>query len=195
MQSNEIFTLIGIPALICLARITDVTLGTIRIIFVSKGQKYLAPILGFFEIMVWLVAITQVMQHLDHWQNYIAYALGFALGNFLGIWLENKLALGNVMVNIVTKTDANILAKILRDCGYWVTQTDAVGNDGNVSILVTIIKRSDVSKIIPIIKKHNPWAVYSVSDMRYVNTSAASMPVTYDIKQKNILKIKEDETK
>lgn len=190
---SDLFVVLGIPALICMARIIDVTLSTIRIIFVSKGQKFLAPLLGFFEIIVWLMAITQVMQHLDRWQNYIAYALGFALGNFFGILIENKIALGHVMVNIITKTDAHLLVKILRDLGYWITQTDALGNDGNVSIIFTIIKRSEINNIVPIIKKYNPWAVYSLSDMRYVNIDIANVPVTYDTKRKirKIVKAKE----
>lgn len=183
-NGQDLFTMIGIPALICLARVIDVTISTVRIIFVSKGQKFLAPLLGFFEIIVWLMAITQVMQHLDHWQNYVAYAFGFALGNFFGILIENKIALGHVMVNIITKTDAHLLVKILRDLGYWITQTDAVGNDGNVSIIITIIKRSEIKNIVPIIKKYNPWAVYSLSDMRYVNIDVASIPVAYDTKRK-----------
>lgn len=184
LVNSELFVTFGMPVLICLARIIDVTLSTIRIIFVSKGERILAPVLGFFEILIWLMAITQIMQNLDQWQNYIAYALGFALGTYAGIIIENKIALGHVMVTMVTRTDAGKLTKKLRDSGYWITQTDAIGNDGNVNILVTIIKRKEIDKIIPIIKKYNPWAAYSVNDMRYVNPGVVNIPVTYDIKRK-----------
>ncbi len=99
--TSEWFVTFGMPVLICLARIIDVTMSTVRIIFVSKGQKFLAPILGFFETLIWLLAITSIMQHLDQWQNYVAYALGFSLGTFSGIIIENKIALGHVMVTLV----------------------------------------------------------------------------------------------
>lgn len=190
LSDHWLYVKIGVPFLICLARICDVTLSTIRIIFVSKGEKFIAPFLGFFEILIWLIAITQVMQHLDQWKNYIAYALGFALGNFFGIIIENRIALGHVMVTIITKTDANRLIKILRDNGYWVTETDAIGNNGVVSIMVTVIKRKQINTIVPIIKQTNPWAVYTVSDMRYVNQKMASVPVLYNIDDKDSIKDK-----
>ncbi|GAE87820.1 hypothetical protein JCM21531_1220 [Acetivibrio straminisolvens JCM 21531] len=80
--------------LIFFSRIIDVTIGTIRIIFVSRGKKYLAPVLGFFEVLVWIVAISQVMQNLNNFACYFAYAAGFATGTFVGIIIEEKLAIG-----------------------------------------------------------------------------------------------------
>ena len=190
--ASEWFVTFGMPVLICLARIIDVTMSTVRIIFVSKGHKFLAPVLGFFETLIWLMAITSIMQHLDQWQNYVAYALGFSLGTFSGIIIENKIALGHVMVTLVTKTDAHRLIKVLRDHGYWVTETSAIGNDGFVSMMVTIIKRKEIKNIIPLIKRHNPWAAYTISDMRYANPGIANVPVTYDVKRK-IRRIRRDE--
>ncbi|MDR2635402.1 MAG: DUF5698 domain-containing protein, partial [Campylobacteraceae bacterium] len=111
---SESFKLYGIPLLICLARITDVTIGTMRIIFLSKGMKYLAPVLGFIEICIWLTAITQVMANLTHISNFFAYALGYSIGNFLGIFIEGKLAIGTVVVRIITKKDSRALAVKLR---------------------------------------------------------------------------------
>lgn len=180
------FEVVGIPLLICLARIIDVTISTVRIIFVSKGQRLIAPILGFFEIMVWLMAITQVMQHLDHWQNYIAYALGFALGNYFGIYIENKIALGSVAVRIITKIKADTLANELRSRGHSVTTVDAIGNDGEVNIVFTVIDRSKIKEIVPLIKKHNPWAVYSIEDVRYANYAMLNVPVS----EQNLNKVK-----
>ncbi|MCI6989189.1 MAG: DUF2179 domain-containing protein [Campylobacter sp.] len=177
MTNSWWFASIGMPILICCARIIDVTISTIRIIFVSKGQKYIAPVLGFFEVIVWLLAITQVMQHLDHWQNYIAYALGFALGNFFGIIIEERLALGYVMLTVATKTEANELADKLMEKNVRTAVTEAMGNDGKVNILFTIIKRSQVSQIVNDIKNFNPWAVYSVNDMRYVDSKMLNIPV------------------
>ncbi len=85
ITQSPYFTYIIIPLLICLARIIDVSLGTVRIILVSKGAKIIAPILGFFEVLIWLIAIGQVMQNLTNVMNYFAYAFGFAIGNYIGI--------------------------------------------------------------------------------------------------------------
>jgi len=112
---SQAFITYGIPLLICLARITDVSIGTMRIIFVAKGLKYLAPILGFFEISIWLLAITQVMANLNSPLNFLAYALGFSLGNYLGMYIENRLAIGMVVIRIITKRDANQLINVLME--------------------------------------------------------------------------------
>ena len=103
-----------IPLLIFLARVVDVAIGTLRIIFVSKGMKYLAPILGFFEVFIWLVAIGQIMQNLTNWVNYVAYSAGFATGNFIGMFIESKLAMGLVSLRIITERDAKPLIEDLR---------------------------------------------------------------------------------
>ncbi|ASM38061.1 MAG: DUF2179 domain-containing protein [Campylobacter sputorum] len=174
---SDFFRYIGIPILICLARIIDVTLGTVRIILVSKGKKIIAPILGFFEILIWLIAITQVMAHLDGWQNYIAYALGFALGNLFGILLEEKLALGHVVVRIIPKIKAVNLAKMLRNSGYSVSMINANGNDGDINILFVVIKRCEIDNILPLIKENNPWAFYTIEDLRYANLNMINVPV------------------
>ncbi|ASM39700.1 DUF2179 domain-containing protein [Campylobacter sp. RM12327] len=174
---SDFFRYIGIPILICLARIIDVTLGTIRIILVSKGKKIIAPILGFFEILIWLIAITQVMAHLDGWQNYIAYALGFALGNLFGILLEEKLALGHVVVRIIPKIKAVNLAKMLRNSGYSVSMINANGNEGDINILFVVIKRCEIDNILPLIKENNPWAFYTIEDLRYANLNMINVPV------------------
>ena len=91
------FSYIIVPILIVFAKIIDVSLGTIRIILVSKGKKFLAPLLGFIEVLIWILTIGQVMKNLTNPVNYIAYALGFSLGNYFGIIIENKLAIGQVV--------------------------------------------------------------------------------------------------
>src|SRR5665648_86798 len=110
--NSDTFSLFILPALIFIARIMDVSLGTIRIIFVIRGQKLLATLLGFFEIMIWLLAIGQIFQNLTDITYYIAYAGGFAAGNYVGIYLESKLALGTLAVRIITVKDALSLIHI-----------------------------------------------------------------------------------
>ena len=169
ISQSDIFITYGIPLLICLARIADVSIGTMRIIFVAKGLRKLAPILGFFEISIWLLAITQVMANLDSVANFLAYAIGFSLGNYLGMYIESKLALGMVVIRIITKRDSQSLVDKLRSQGYGVTVADAQGNDNPVNIIFTVIKRSSIKKVVPLINEYNPRAVYSIEDVRYVS--------------------------
>ena len=166
---SEDFLLYGVPLLICLARITDVTIGTMRIIFVAKGLRLLAPILGFFEVTIWLLAITQVMNNLTNYTNIFAYALGFSLGNYLGMFIENRIALGMVVVRIITKKDSEALIEALRTRHYSATVADAQGNKGPVNIIFTVIKRAHVKEIVTMILHHNPQAVYSIEDVRYAS--------------------------
>jgi uncharacterized protein YebE (UPF0316 family) len=180
---SQYFTYIVIPFLICLARIVDVSLGTLRIIFVSKGIKKIAPILGFFEILIWLVAIGQVMQNLTNIINYFAYAFGFAIGNYIGIILEQKLAMGTVVVQIITRRDASELINFLRLVDFVLTVIEANGGTGPVHIIFTVTKRSNLPYIIETINNFNPKAFYLVEDIRFV--SDAILPAkTFWLKSK-----------
>ncbi|WP_333805256.1 DUF2179 domain-containing protein [Sulfurospirillum sp.] len=169
LLQQEWFSLYGIPVLIAFARITDVSIGTLRIIFVSKGLRLWAPILGFFEVSIWLMAISKVMANLTNPINYIAYALGFSIGNYIGMFIENRLALGMVVVRIITKRDSHILVAALRALRYSVTVVDGEGNTGAVNIIFTVIKRSDIERVRSLIAFHNPQAVYSIEDVRHAS--------------------------
>jgi uncharacterized protein YebE (UPF0316 family) len=166
---SEAFTFILLPVLIFLARVFDVSFGTIRIIFISRGRKYLAPVIGFFEILIWLVAIGKVMQNLSNVFCYVAYAGGFAAGNFTGMWIEEKLAMGTLIVQIVTKQDASALIDSLRASGYGITAVPAQGTTGKVHIVYSVIKRSALKDVVAIIKKFNPKAFYSIEDVKFAS--------------------------
>jgi len=168
------FTYIIIPILICLARIVDVSLGTLRILFVSKGFKRIAPILGFFEVLIWLFAIGIVMQNLTNIVNYFAYALGFALGNYIGISIEQKLAVGKVMVQVVTQRNASELITFLKNTNYGVTVIEAKGVIGPVNIIITVINRTKLPTVVAHIKSFNPKAFYLVEDVRFVSDTIFS---------------------
>jgi uncharacterized protein YebE (UPF0316 family) len=169
ISDNAAYIYIILPLLVFLARIIDVTIGTLRIIFVAKGLKYFAAILGFFESLIWLIAITQVMQNLNSWQTYVAFACGFAAGNYVGVVLEERLALGNLLIRVITLREADELVDVLRKSGYGVTSVDARGETGPVKLIFSITKRRNLARIIAIIKKYNPNAFYTIEDMRYVN--------------------------
>ena len=101
----DIFSFVILPVMIFFARICDVTMGTIRVIFISKGIRYLAPVIGFFEVIIWLLAIGQVMNNLTNVVSYIAYGAGFASGTYIGMYIEEKISLGLTSVRIITKGD------------------------------------------------------------------------------------------
>jgi uncharacterized protein YebE (UPF0316 family) len=162
---------VGIPLLICLARICDVTLGTIRIMYVARGIKVLAAILGFFEVLIWLFAIGQIISNLTNVVNYLAYAVGYALGNYIGITIEEKLSVGVLMLRIITKKKADKLVDILREAGFGITAINAKGIYGPVQVIFTVINRKDLGGAVEIIKEHNPQAIYSVQDVRSVSTA------------------------
>jgi uncharacterized protein YebE (UPF0316 family) len=164
---NSFFALFIIPLFIFLARIADVSLGTIRIIFVSKGLKYTAPILGFFEVLIWLVAIQQIIANLTNVYYYLAYAGGFAAGTFVGIILEEKISIGKVIIRIVTGEDSKKLLKAMDKEKYTVTTIGATGHDGKVNLILSVTNRKDIPNIIKIIKKYNPNAVYTVEDIKF----------------------------
>lgn len=162
------FQLLVIPFLIFAARVTDVSIGTMRIIFISRGMKYVATFLGFFEIMVWLIAITQIMQHLGSWVHMLAYAGGFTAGCFVGMTLEEKMAMGRIGVRIITQRDATELVIQLKKLGFGITVVNAEGAVGTVKLIYSVIARKDLQKMVNIIHQHNPKAFYSIEDIREV---------------------------
>lgn len=166
---NDIFSLLLLPLLIFLARIADVSLGTLRIIFVSKGMRKIAPVIGFFEILIWLLAISRIFQDLDNWLAYLAYAGGFAMGNYVGMLLEERLAIGHEMIRVITKTEAGELVAELKDSGFGVTSIKAMGVEGEVGVVYIIVKRSMVKEVLEIINNYNPRALYTIESIRLVN--------------------------
>jgi len=166
---RELTVWLVIPLLIFIARIMDVSIGTLRVISIAKGMKMLAPVLGFFEVSIWLLAIGVILQNLNNWQNFIAFALGFAAGNYVGILIENKLALGTASLRIITRRDASELEMVLREKGYGLTSMDAEGKSGPVKVLFMLVSRSELPGIIKTVNKYNPHAFYSIEDVRFVN--------------------------
>lgn len=171
---SELFTYGLLPFLIFLARISDVTIGTIRIVMVAKGQKLIAPILGFFEVLIWLLAISKIIQNLDNWVCYVAYGAGFATGNYIGMIIEEKLAVGIVQLQIITRTEAHKLIEKLKSEGYGITHQEAHGAVEEVSIIYSIVKRTDLPHVDEIIRTYNPNAFYSIADIKFVNRNIFS---------------------
>jgi uncharacterized protein YebE (UPF0316 family) len=183
--SQETITYIIIPILIFFARLTDVTIGTMRLIFVSKGYKLVAPILGFFEIIIWLLAISQIMQHLDNWVCYVAYGGGFAAGNLIGITLEQKLSIGNVIIRVFPKKDVSELADDLRSQAFGVSAIEIQGKEGRKKMLFSVIQRKHIKQYIDTVLHHNPRAFYTVEDIKAVSDIYSKAPSSPKILNRN----------
>ena len=153
--------------LIFIARIADVSLGTIRVIFAAKGFSMWAPILGFFEVFIWLLVIRQIMSNLSNPLCFMAYAAGFATGTHVGIRIEDMLRVGKVIIRIHTKRDSGKLLKALRKLGYPVVVINAENHVGRIKILSVVIKRQTLPRLVEIMRQYNPHAVYSIEDIRY----------------------------
>jgi uncharacterized protein YebE (UPF0316 family) len=164
--SSNWFTWFILPLLIFIARVVDVSFGTLRIVYIAKGRRYIAPMLGFVEVLIWLLAIGQIIKNLNNVACYIAYAGGFATGNFVGIWIENKLALGTQVLRIITSRDSADLIDNLKSKGHGITLLNAEGSQGPVKVIFTIIKRKYLKEVIETIQTYNPKAFYSVEDVR-----------------------------
>lgn len=166
LNSFDWYVWVGLPLLIFLARVFDVTLGTLRIIFTSRGLRNLAPVLGFIETFVWIVAVSSLVKHAQNVASYIGYAGGFAMGTFVGMFLENKLAMGTVTVRAIIRRDPQELITTLHDAGFGVTAVDGQGSSGGVKIIYTTMKRQDLPVVIEIFHRILPGAFLSVEEVR-----------------------------
>ena len=168
-NDSDLFTWVFLPFLIFLSRIADQSIGSMRLIFLSKGYRFIAPMLGFFEVIIWLIAVSQIMKHLDNVLCYIAYGAGFAMGNFIGMTLEERISIGTVLVRIIPSMHTSELVAALRKQNFGLTTVDAEGSRGEVKIFISIINRKDLKEYISIINNINPNAFYTIEDVRTIN--------------------------
>ncbi|MBN2199077.1 MAG: DUF2179 domain-containing protein [Candidatus Aminicenantes bacterium] len=166
ISNSPLFPWVVLPLLIFTARIIDVSLGTLRIIFISRDKRFLAPLMGFFEVLIWLLAISQIFKNLANPLCYIAYAAGFAGGNFVGMAIENRLAIGMQVVRVIAKSGTEEMISKLKARGYGLTVLEGEGAVGPVKVIFTIIKRKDLPELVAIIQAINPKAFYTVEDVR-----------------------------
>jgi uncharacterized protein YebE (UPF0316 family) len=158
-----------LPILIFFARIADVSLGTLRITMVSRGYKLQSAVLGFFEVLIWVIVVAQLLSNLDHWVNYVAYAAGFSAGTFIGLYIEDKMKVGTVMVRIITLNKSQELIEALKNIGVAITSIDAKGGFNDVKVIFTVLKRKRLSEVFSTVKNIDPEAFFSTEDVKYSN--------------------------
>jgi uncharacterized protein YebE (UPF0316 family) len=167
--SEEVFNYLIMPLLIFCARVCDVSINTLRIMFMMNGKKNIAPILGFFEALIWLLAIGQIFQNINNPMSYIAYAGGFAMGTFVGMTIEEKLALGRVLVRIITPAPVPELIEYMKSQNYRFTSVGAEGRYGKVNLLFTVMKRDALHQFISKVKALDSKAFYTIESVKRVS--------------------------
>jgi uncharacterized protein YebE (UPF0316 family) len=171
--SDNLFAYIVLPVLIFLARIMDVSINTIRIIYVLGGRRMTATLLGFFESFIWLMAIRQIFEHLDNWVCYIAYPGGFAMGILVGMMIEERIAYGKVIVRIITRKDVSELIMFLNNQQFRYTRVDSEGLDGPESLVFTVLPRENLEELLTKMKNILPTAFYTVEKVNRAAESGA----------------------
>ena len=165
-----------LPIVIFFGRICDVTLGTLRIIFVSKGERYKAPIVGFFEVFIWVVIISQIFANANSLISYIAYAGGYATGNYIGILVENKIAFGYQLLRVYTKREGPELIKALNKKNIGGTVIKGEGAVSQVHIVEIVINRKSLNEAVEIITTFDANAFYVVEDIRSKQKGIFAVP-------------------
>jgi len=150
------------PLIIMLMRICDVTLGTFRTILVVQGRRYSAGVIGFFEVLIWVFAIRIVFQHLGNIENMFGYAVGFGLGNMLGITLEQKVGLGYLQVTIISKFNTDKIVYALRRAKIGATIIPGEGGTGGVAIIICVVARKQRAETIEVIESIDKYAFITV---------------------------------
>lgn len=157
---------LGLPLIIFVARVLDVGLGTIRIIFTSRGKRHLAPLLGFVEVFIWVAVISQITKTATGFPAYFAYAAGFAVGNYVGMKIEDALAIGKVVVRMILSSGGEEIAHALHESGFGATIVDGQGANGQVKLIYAIVNRRDLADVTGIINRIHPRAFLSVEEVR-----------------------------
>jgi len=169
VTESDLIALVLIPLAIFLARITDVSIGTLRIVLIGRGMAVSASLCGFLESLLWLIVVSQVLQHLTMPLYYVAYAAGFAAGNYVGLRIERRLAMGHVMLQVVTQQDADQMVSALRAAGLGATVTRGEGLEGPVGIVNSVVPRRELRGALARITRVQPKAFYTVAPVAQVD--------------------------
>jgi len=161
-----LYTWVILPLLVFAARVVDVALGTMRIIFISRGKRRLAPVLGFIEVFIWITILAQIVHGANNIVAYLAYATCFAAGNFVGMYIEDRLALGTLILRVIVPRNGAELAAALHQAGVGVTIVDGEGATGPVKLVYTVVKRKDLPVVLQIIHQRMPKAFLSIEEVR-----------------------------
>jgi uncharacterized protein YebE (UPF0316 family) len=156
------------PILIFLLRIVDVSMATVRILLSVRGHNRIVPFIGLVEVLVWLFAAGNAIRHLESGWHVLGYATGFAAGSAVGLWLEEKLALGYGTVRIISRAAGTALADHLRSLGYGVTEFAARGRTGPVQVIYTVLPRRAIARVLDEVERQDPNSFITVEQPREI---------------------------
>lgn len=157
------------PLLIFFLRICDVSLATIRMLLAVRGARLIVPLIGFFEVLIWIFAVGSAIRHLESAWHILAYAGGFAAGNIVGLWLEEKLAFGLASIRIISRHGGVELAEALRDHGFGVTEFAGHGREGLVEVVYTVVRRRHVPRVLSEVDRWDPEAFVTVESPQEIH--------------------------
>jgi uncharacterized protein YebE (UPF0316 family) len=181
---SPIFSWVILPLLIFFARICDQTMGTLRLIFVSKGFKRIVPFFAFFESMIWLLAISQILSHLENFVTFLAYGSGYAMGNYVGMLVEERLSIGSVIIRIFSKEHIPEFVEVLQTHNYGYTIINAEGSTGELKIIFSIISRKYLPHLITQINAIDNNTFYTIEEVKTVEKGIFKAP-----ERKKLLKV------
>jgi len=147
-------------------RLADMALDTIRVLFVVRGRKGLAWVLGFFQSLLFVIAISQVLVNLTNVLSIIGWAAGFATGNVVGMLIEEKMAIGHILFTIISTARGAAIAEELRKNGFAVTEIPARGRGGMVTLLQCNVLRKDMDNVETIVLEADPEAFVTADEVR-----------------------------
>lgn len=157
------------PLIIFGLRIIDVSLATLRMLLAVRGMKLLVPLIGFFEVLVWIFAVGTAIRHLDSPLHLFGYAAGFATGTLVGIWLEEKIAYGMATVRVMSRHGGVEIAEALREQGFGVTEFAGHGREGQVEVVYAVLRRRDLPAVFQHVGVWDPDAFVTVEEPRAIH--------------------------
>lgn len=170
----DYYSWVLLPLIIFFSRVCDVSIGTLRHVFIAKGIRKIVPVLGFFEVLIWIIVVAQIMKNLNNVACYLAWAGGFATGTYVGLMIEERLALGLQVIRVITNQNCDNLLTALKHENHGVTVLDGQGALGPVKMIYTVMERKNVQKVVILIRKHNPTAFYSIEDIKDISQGVFS---------------------
>jgi uncharacterized protein YebE (UPF0316 family) len=168
-RDTTLFNWVVLPLFIYVSRASDVTLATLRNLFISKGIRNIVPVLGFFEVLIWLIAVTSIVKNLNNVLCYLSFAAGYSTGIFIGISIERKLALGKQVLRIITNQNTAQLVEAMKEANIGLTIVDGHGAKGPVKILFSTVPRKEVVILEKLVQENLPDAFYTIEDAREVS--------------------------
>ncbi len=144
--------------IIFMARVLDVSLGTIRVQLIVRRKKFLAALIGFVEVLIFIVIVSRVIRDIQHWPYVLAYAGGFATGTLVGMYLTELLSRRAVQMTIICNGSREQLEAAVREAGFALTRYEGIGRDGAVDVVDVVCSAGQLAHLIEVVNRVAPKA-------------------------------------